>query len=110
MSDGAGQAERVLDLLARLSAQPSAPFDRLLARIRRTAPAGTTVVVLTARDPGPFVPELRRLRRGGMDVAVVACGPDAGSEAQDIRGAGFVARSARLDGPWQTARRVVANA
>jgi uncharacterized protein (DUF58 family) len=107
MSDSAGQAERVLDLLARLSSTPSAPFDRLLARVRRTAKTGTTVMVLTARDPAPYLAELRRLRRAGLDVMVLACGRDAGSNAASARSAGFPARTSRLDGPWRTAGRLV---
>jgi len=107
ISDSPGQAERVLDLLARLSSHPSATFDRLLARVRRTTRSGTTVVVVTARDPASYVGELRHLRRSGLDVMVLACGREAPADAAAARAAGFVARTAWLDGPWQTAHRIV---
>ena len=54
VSSSPGQVQRVLDLLARLSAHASAPFERLLAIIARSVRPGTTVLVLTARDPRPF--------------------------------------------------------
>lgn len=106
IAEGPGQADRVLDLLARLSSFPSASFDRLLARVRRTTAAGTTVVIVTARDPGPYLTELRHLRRAGLDVVVLACGPAAESDAAIARAADFPARTARLDGPWRTASRL----
>jgi uncharacterized protein (DUF58 family) len=107
VSEAPGQLERVLDLLARLSSQPSATFDRLLARMRRTTRSGTTVVVVTARDPSSYVTELRHLRRAGLDVVVLACGLEASADAAVARAAGFVARRAALDGPWRTASRLV---
>jgi uncharacterized protein (DUF58 family) len=98
-----GQAERVLDLLARLSSTPSAPFETLLARIARRHSSGTTVVVITARAPGPFIRPLRGLRKAGFGVAIVAAGPDAVVHAAAAREAGVVARAAILDGPWRVA-------
>jgi uncharacterized protein (DUF58 family) len=103
ISSAGGQAERVLDLLARLSTHPSAPFERLLALVRRIARPGTTILVLTARDPTPFVGWFRRLEQGGCRVVVVACGRDAVLDAGRARAAGFSARAAQLNGPWQTA-------
>ena len=38
---------------------------------------GSTVIVLTARDPRPFARSLRRLERRGGHVVVVACGRSA---------------------------------
>jgi uncharacterized protein (DUF58 family) len=103
ISSAGGQAERVLDLLARLSSHPSAPFERLLALVRRIARPGTTVLVVTARDPTPFVAWFRRLEQRGCSVVVLACGRDAAGDAARARSAGFRARAARLNGPWQTA-------
>ena len=103
MSEAPGQLERVFDLLARLSSHPSAPFDRLLGMVLRVVRPGTTVVVLTARDPSPYLAWLRRIERAGCRVVVVACGPDGLADAGRARQVGLVARSARLDGPWQTA-------
>ena len=103
ISEAPGQLERLFDLLARLSDHPSAPFERLLALVLRTVRPGTTVVVLTARDPAPFVAWLRRIERAGCRVVVVACGPAGVADAGRARQAGLIARSARLDGPWRTA-------
>lgn len=103
VSEAPGQLERVFDLLARLSSNPSAPFDALLGMVLRVIRPGTTVIVLTARDPRTYVVSLRRIQRAGCPVVVVACGPDGGTDAGTVRRLGFVARSVRLDGPWQTA-------
>jgi uncharacterized protein (DUF58 family) len=99
----AGQAARVLDLLARLSTPPSAPYERLLARIEHRIQSGTTIVVLTARPPGQFARFLRRLGRAGFGIAIVTAGPDAQAHAAEARRSGFVARAALLDAPWPTA-------
>lgn len=107
VSTAPGQAERVLDLLARLSSYASMPFERLLVTAARTIRPGTTVLVLTARDPAPFIAALRSLRSGGGDVVVVACGRQAVRDAGRAREAGFAARRAALDGPWRTAERLV---
>jgi uncharacterized protein (DUF58 family) len=103
VSEAPGQLERLLDLLARLSDQPSAPFERLLATTLRVIRPGTTVLVVTARDPSPFLGHLRRIEQAGCPVVVVACGIDGAADAGRARAAGFAARTARLDGPWQTA-------
>jgi uncharacterized protein (DUF58 family) len=103
VSEAPGQGERVLDLLARLSAHPSAPFERLLAMVARIARSGTTLLVVTARDPSPYLGHLRRMERNGCPVVVVACGPSGAADAGQARKAGLTARSARLDGPWRTA-------
>ena len=104
VSEAPGQLERVFDLLARLSSHPSAPFDRLLGMVIRVVRPGTTVVVLTARDPIQHLAWLRRIERAGCRVVVVACGPDGPADADRVRRVGFIARSVRLDGPWRTAR------
>ncbi len=101
-----GQLERVLDLLARLSTHPSATFERLLARIARTTRPGTTVVVVTARDPRSRLPALRRLEQIGLRILLVACGRRGAADAAVARRAGVRARSVRLDGPWQSATSV----
>lgn len=103
VSEAPGQAERIFDLLARLSSQPSAPFESLIGRVLRVIRAGTTVVVVTARDPSPYLAHLRRIERAGCPVVVIACGPAGAADAGRARAAGLAARSARLDGPWRTA-------
>ena len=107
VSAAPGQAERLLDLLARLSSHQSAPFEPLLGLVARTVRSGTTVIVLTTRDPLPFVGHLRGIQRRGATILVVTCGPDGPSAAARARRAGFAARCVRLDGPWRTAERVV---
>ncbi len=102
-SESPGQAERVLDLLARLSVHPSAPFEQLLAWVLRSIRAGTTTIVLSARDPTPWLRHLRRFEAAGCPVVVVACGPKRAAAAAQVRAAGLAARTARLDGPWRTA-------
>jgi ABC-type sugar transport system substrate-binding protein len=74
--------------------------------ILRVVRHGTTVVVVTARDPSPYVAHLRRLERAGCPVVVVACGPAGAADAARARAAGLAARTARLDGPWRTAARL----
>jgi uncharacterized protein (DUF58 family) len=106
VSEAPGQLERVFDLLARLSSHPSAPFDRLLGMVIRVVRPGTTVVVLTARDPTSYLAWLRRLEAAGCRVVVVACGPDGPADAGRVRRLGLIARSVRLDGPWRTARQL----
>jgi uncharacterized protein (DUF58 family) len=103
VSAAPGQAERVLDLLARLSSHASAPFERLLVFVQKVARPGTTVLVITARDPAPFVAHLRRVERSGSRVVVLACGRQANEDAARARALGLSARAARLDGPWRTA-------
>jgi uncharacterized protein (DUF58 family) len=107
ISAAPGQTERVLDLLARLSSHASAPFERLLVFVQRVARPGTTVLVLTARDPSPFVVHLRRIERSGSRVVVLACGRKAVDDAARARGFGFAARAARLDGSWRDATQLV---
>jgi len=106
VSGAAGQADRVLDLLARLSPIPSARFETLLTRIGGRATAPATLLVLSARDPRPFFGALRRLGRAGLGVVVVCAGEAAAADAAAARGAGFGARMATLDGPWREATRV----
>lgn len=107
VSSSAGQAERVLDLLARLSAHASMPFDRLLAVAARSARPGSTVLVLTARDPRPLATSLRRIERRGAHVVVVACGRQADRGAAQARALGLTARRAVMDAHWRTAERLV---
>jgi uncharacterized protein (DUF58 family) len=107
ISAAPGQAERVLDLLARLSSHASAPFERLLIFVNRVARPGTTILLLTARDPAPFAAHLRRIERSGCPVMVVASGREAAHDAARARTLGFAARTAHFDGPWRTAEGLV---
>jgi uncharacterized protein (DUF58 family) len=106
VSEAPGQAERVFDLLARMTPHPSAPFEHLVGLIFRTIRTGTTVIVVTGRDPSSYLAHLRRLERAGCPVVVLACGRGAPAAAGQARAAGLTARTARLDGPWRTATRL----
>ena len=108
-SESSVQHERVLDLLARLSSFPSAPFERLLGGLPRRLRPGATVLVLTARDPAPFGPILRRLGRLGYGVTVLRLddGASAATASAPPARAGLPIRHARLDGPWQSATSLV---
>ncbi len=107
VAEGPGQAARAFDLLARVSSDPLAPFSDVLGRVALFARPGTTVVVVTGRDPSTYLAELHRLERSGCQTLVVACGRDGVADAARARAAGLAARSARLDGPWRTASHLV---
>ena len=107
ISAAPGQAERILDILARLSSHASMPFERLLSVAARSVRPGSTVLVLTSRDPRPFALALRRLERLGAHVVVVGCGRQPDREAARARSLGFTARRAVMDAHWRTAERLV---
>jgi uncharacterized protein (DUF58 family) len=105
-----GQLERVLDLLARLSAFPSAPFEHLLGSLVRVLRPGTTVLVITAREPDAFAPILHRMTRVGYGIEVLTMGPAAATNAARVRRTGLRGRVALLDGHWRTATRLMVSA
>jgi uncharacterized protein (DUF58 family) len=104
---GAQHADRVLDVLARLSHHASATYEVLLARIPRRFRTATSVLAVTRRDPLAVAPGVARLRHAGFAVSLLCCGPDAVANARAARAAGFDARAAELDGDWRTATRLV---
>ena len=102
-SEAPGQLERVLDLLARLSSHPSSEFEQLIAAIIRTIRPGTTVVVVTGREPRRISPTCGA---SSAPAARSCCSPAARMRrpTRPTRGRpGLTARVGRLDGPWQTA-------
>jgi uncharacterized protein (DUF58 family) len=101
------QAERIVDMIARLSPSPSASFARLLSLVGGAVRPGTTVVVLSGRSLLPFLRHLRAVRSRASSLTVLACGPAAVEDAAEARSVGFDARAVRLDGPWETADRLV---
>ena len=106
VSHAPGQMERGLDLLARLSAEPSAPFERLTSLVGRVVTESTSVVVLTARDSRELLRPLRALQRRGLAVRLLTAGSAGPGAADRARGAGIPAEVLDLDGPWKTASRV----
>ncbi len=108
ISHAPGQMERGLDLLARLSTKPSAPFGHLTALVGRAVGEATSVVVLTARDSGELLGPLRTLQRRGVAVRILGSGAAGPGAAARARSAGIPAEVIDLDGPWRTASRVLA--
>jgi uncharacterized protein (DUF58 family) len=92
----AGQTSRVGALLARIGPVSSGPFSGLLTWLTRRVAPGATVMVLTARDPGPHLAALRRLARSGYAVELVTFGTDGDAYAAAARQAALSARSASL--------------
>jgi uncharacterized protein (DUF58 family) len=101
-----GQAGRVADLLARISPYPSAPFEHLLGRLVRMVRPGTLIILVSAREPGPFLVVARRLVRAGFGVAHLAVGPHNQVAARRTRAVGLAARAVHSDGDWRTVSRL----
>ena len=106
-SEAVGQLGRVLDLLARLSSVPSAEFETLLIALVRILRPGTTILVLSGREPTSFLPALRRLTRSGFPILLVTSGPEATRDAALARRAGIPARTAELAGSWRTSSELI---
>jgi uncharacterized protein (DUF58 family) len=106
-SEASDQVPRILDVLARLSPFPSATFERLLGALPRVLRPGAEIVVVSGRDPSPFLPTLRRLRSIGYDPTLLAVGRVGRSATASARAAGIAARPARLDGSWADATGLV---
>jgi uncharacterized protein (DUF58 family) len=100
---GPDRLAAIADALGRMGPHPSAPFENVLARIPRTIPPGTTVHVLTARDPAPYLVTLRRLIAAGFDVRLVLVGTNAAATAGRAGRAGIPAVVATLEPDWRTA-------
>jgi uncharacterized protein (DUF58 family) len=106
-SGGQDQLARIADVLGRLSQTPSAPFELVLSALPQRLAQGTTVLVVSGRDPGPLLPVLRRLDASGYPVEYVALGPLAAAAATRVRGTGLVARLATLSPDWKTSDALV---
>ena len=106
VSSSPGQMERGLDLLARLSTEPSAPFTRLTGLVGRAVRDGTTILVLTGREAGPLLPSLRALQRQGHAVHLLAAGEAGPAATLLARSAGIPGEAVSLDGSWDTATRL----
>jgi uncharacterized protein (DUF58 family) len=97
------QVGAIADLLADLSPYASVPFEQLLADITRRAPAGCSVVAISARDPIGFAPVLRRLNGQGYVASHAAFGTDAERWSARARAYGLNSVGYRLQPDWQTA-------
>ena len=103
-SGTAGQSGHLGDVLARLGPYPSATFGALLAGMSRRVRPGTQLVVLTVRDPRPWLATARQLTRSGFALEVLALGDAAGAHARAARQVGIAARAVRLDSGWRESR------
>jgi hypothetical protein len=97
------QVAAVADLLADVSPCASVPFAGLLADVTRRAPAGCSVIALSARDPIEFAAVLRRLNAQGFVASHAGFGPDAGRWTARARAFGLSSAGYRLEPDWQTA-------
>jgi uncharacterized protein (DUF58 family) len=100
------QLPRVGELLARIGPVPSAPLSSLLGWLTSRAPSGSTLLLLSARDPEPYLAALRRSRRLGFGVELVLVGPDATANARAARGARLTAMTATIDPSWELPRAI----
>lgn len=110
VSSSPGQMERGLDLLARLSTEASAPFERLTGLVGRAVRDGTTILVLTGREAGVVLRPLRALQRQGHSVRLLGAGEAGPAVALMARAAGIQSESVSMDGSWETATRLVISA
>ena len=106
-SSSPGQLGRIDDLLARVQPIATLPFERLLAAVPRRLAGGGTIVVLSARDPAPFLEPMRRLSRSGYGVTHVAFGDGRQAHAAVARTVGITARTAELAPSWRDADALV---
>lgn len=95
------QMPRAGELLARIGPVPSAPLSALLAWLTRRIPPQTTLILVTARNPGRHLATLRRMKRSGFGVELVTVGPDAVSHAQVARLARLRAMTGTVEPSWE---------
>ena len=104
---GQDQLAAVADVLGRLSEVASAPFEHLLTHVPRAVGPGTQVVVVTARDPSPYLAALRRLDRSGFPVELIGLGARGVSAVSRARAFGLTASEASLTPDWRTSDALV---
>ena len=103
-SGAAGQSGQISDMLARLGPFPSASFAALLGGLARLLRPGTQLVVVSVRDPRPWLAVARRLARSGFALELLAMGGGAAEHARAARQVGIIARAVRLDASWRESR------
>ena len=86
-----GQMTRILEALAMADVFTLTPIERMLTDERRRMPFGSTVALVTAVVTRPLEISIDRLRRHGVEVAVIYVGLDdppptvGGAQLHDIR-------------------------
>ncbi len=103
------QIERIGDLLARLTTESSAPLAELLAWLPRRVARGTSIVILSGRNPLSNAGIARRLQASGFPVHFVLfrTPPDA---LQDGRRAGLSCLAASVESHGRKPHSVVIGA
>jgi uncharacterized protein (DUF58 family) len=101
-SASAGQIARICDMLARIGPVSSGSYESLLTWLSRRVPAGSSVLALTARDPRPWLPVLRRLGRNGFEVELISIGPESALHAAAARHVGIRARHGEVQPDWRS--------
>lgn len=102
-----GQLGRIEDVLARVQPILSLPFEQLLGVVPRRLTPGGTLVVLSARDPFPYLDELRRLARSGYAIRHVAFGEERAANRSAALGVGIESAAAELAPDWREADALV---
>ena len=106
-STATGQLGRIEDVLASVQPIVSLPFEQLLGVVPRRLQPGGTLVVLSARDPEPFVEPLRRLSRSGYEVRLLGVGTEGEAARDAAAAAGVAAATADLSPGWREADALV---
>jgi uncharacterized protein (DUF58 family) len=106
-STATGQLGRIEDLLARVQPIVSLPFEELIGVVPRRLQPGATVLVLSARDPSPFLEPLRRLARSGYAVQLVGLGEEREAHGRAAAAAGISVVSGALEPSWREADALV---
>jgi uncharacterized protein (DUF58 family) len=100
------QLPRIGELLARIGPVPSAPLGTLLGWLATHAPTGSRLLLLSTRNPEPFVATLRRAQRLGFGVDLIAAGADASAHARAARLARIPAQTASVEPSWEVPRAI----
>jgi len=95
------QMPRVGEVLARIGPVPSAPLSALLAWLTRRVPPGTTITLLSARNPTPHLAALRRITSLGYGIELITAGPDADGNALAARRARLHAMAGNVEPGWE---------
>ncbi len=98
---GAAQLAEISDVLGRMSSFSSAPFESLLNELPRRLTAGTSVLVVSSRDPGPNLAAEVRLAEMGFPVTHIAMGERRSEWADLANRAGLAGRTAHLAAGWR---------
>ncbi|HET6820185.1 MAG TPA: DUF58 domain-containing protein [Candidatus Limnocylindria bacterium] len=100
------QLPRIGELLARIGPVPSAPLGTLLGWLPSRAPSGSRLLLLSTRDPVPFLATLRRAQRLGFGAELIAAGPQAEAHARSARLARIPAQTASIEPGWEVPRAI----